>query len=106
MGVPTFTDSYVGRPFTKSGKFTVSLYSLMLLSVLILLHTLRTMYELSVGMGHLHDLSLYLRFKGKFFANFANFGLNCESLSVLKRVLACFYELNLLIKMNLDTYMA
>ena len=25
------------------------------------------MYDLSVGMGHLHDLSLYMRFKGKFF---------------------------------------
>ena len=75
-------------------------------SVLILLHTLRTMYELSVGMGHLHDLGLYMRFKGKLFANFANFGLNYESLSVLKKVLACFYELNLLMKMSLDTYIA
>ena len=72
-------------------------------NVLILLHPLRTMYELSVGMGHLHDLGLYMRFKGK---RFANFGLNYESLSVLKKVLSCFYELNLLMKTSLDTYIA
>ena len=64
------------------------------------------MYELSVRMDHLHDLGLYMRFKGKRFANFANFGLNYESLSVLKKVLTCFYELNLLMKMSLDTYIA
>ena len=97
--------SYIGRTLVNKGSLLFPLF-FMLLSVLILLHTLRTMYELSVGMGHLHDLSIYMRFKGNLFAKFVNFGLNCESLSYLKKVLACFYELNLLMKMSLDTYIA